>query len=195
MMRTFGSLTAALLLLVAAPALAQTRPTEAPTAPIEKGSSVQIEYTLKDDAGAVLDSNKGGSPLRYTHGTDQMIRGLERQLLGMRAGDEKKVVVPPEDGYGLRNPGAQTEVAKELLPPGSLVVGTRLMARSPSGERRPVMVKEVKETTVVLDLNHPLAGKTLHFDVRVIGVEPPKGPASKDTPAADPTSPGPKPDK
>jgi len=66
-------------------------------------------------------------------------------------------------------------VPKELIPPDSLKVGAELVARSPSGGTRLVRVKEVKEKTVVIDLNHPLAGKTLHFDVKVLGVEPSKG--------------------
>jgi FKBP-type peptidyl-prolyl cis-trans isomerase 2 len=95
-------------------------------------------------------------------------------MIGMRPGEEKKVVVKPEDAYGPVMPNAQTEVPKDAIPKEGLKVGTALMARSGSGEARPVVVKEIKETTVVLDLNHPLAGKTLFFDVKVLGVEPPK---------------------
>jgi FKBP-type peptidyl-prolyl cis-trans isomerase 2 len=93
--------------------------------------------------------------------------------MGMHAGDEKKVVVKPEDAYGPVVPNAQTEVPKDAVPKEGLKVGTALMARSGSGETRPVVVKEIKESTVVLDLNHPLAGKTLFFDVKVLGVQPP----------------------
>jgi FKBP-type peptidyl-prolyl cis-trans isomerase SlyD len=191
-----GLLTVALASLPAVSALAQGQPPAAPNTPaIENGSSVRLEYTLKDDAGTVLDSNKGQEPLSYRQGDEEIIPGLERQLLGMRAGDEKKVVVKPEDGYGAADPDAKTEVAKEVLPPGSVVVGTQLLAQSPSGERRPVTVKEVKDKTVVLDLNHPLAGKTLHFDVKVISVQPPKAPETKDAPASGAPPPGAKPEK
>jgi FKBP-type peptidyl-prolyl cis-trans isomerase SlyD len=102
-----------------------------------------------------------------------MLPGIERQLLGMHSGEEKKLVVTPEEGYGLVDPSAQTEVPRELVPPEAQEVGKRLVARNRSGTPRLVMVKEVKENTVVLDLNHPLAGKTLLFDVKVLGVEPP----------------------
>lgn len=141
---------------------------------IEPGSMVRLEYTLKDEAGKVLDSNKGRDPLTYTHGEQQIVPGLERALTGMRAGDEKQVTVKPEDGYGPLDPAAQTEVPKDLLPPDARTVGAQLVARTGQGEMMLVRVKEVKESTVILDLNHPLAGKTLHFEVKVLGVEPPK---------------------
>jgi FKBP-type peptidyl-prolyl cis-trans isomerase SlyD len=167
-----GKLAAALVLLFAPAATAQTPPART----VENGSNVSIEYTLKDEGGQVLDTNKGKSPLTFTQGQQQIIPGLERELVGMHAGEEKKVVVKPEDGYGPVMPNAQTEVPKDSVPKEGLKVGTPLMARSGSGETRPVVVKEIKENTVVLDLNHPLAGKTLFFDVKVLGVDPP-GPA------------------
>ena len=168
-MRTL-SLTVSLLTLFSAAALAQTLP----AGPIQNGATVSIEYTLKDEGGQVLDSNKGGAPLVFVHGQRQIIPGLERELAGMKTGEERQVVVKPEDAYGEVVPNAQTEVPKEAIPEEGRKVGTPLMARSGSGEARPVVVKEIKETTVVLDLNHPLAGKTLYFDVKVLGVQVPR---------------------
>jgi len=169
------SLAAAAVALLASTAFAQT-PVTTPDKvdAVQNGASVSLEYTLKDEGGQVLDTNKGGDPLVFTQGQQQIIRGLEKELIGMRPGDEKKVVVKPEDGYGPVVPNAQTEVPKDAIPKEGLKVGTALTARSGSGDVRPVVVKEIKETTVVLDLNHPLAGKTLFFDVKVLGVEPPK---------------------
>ena len=166
-MRSLGTLVALLVLLAAAPAGAQ------PKAAIEKGSSVKIEYTLKDDKGAVLDTNAGKDALAFTQGAQQIIPGLDKALLGMKAGDSKKVTVKPEDAYGNVDPKAEAEVPKDALPQGAAVVGTRLLARGQDGQPRPVTVKAVKDSTVVLDLNHPLAGKTLFFDVKVVSVEPP----------------------
>ncbi len=164
-----------LLLSVPIAAVAQA-PSAAPPSPatVEKGSTVKLEYTLKDDAGTVLDSNKGQEPLTFTQGAEQLMPGLEKQIIGMHSGEEKKVVLKPEEAYGPTDPNAQAEVPKGMLPPESLTVGTRLMARNSSGEQRPVTVKEIKEQTVILDLNHPLAGKTLVFELKVLGVEPPK---------------------
>lgn len=170
--------TAGLIALTLALALgvARAQPKEKPVSPaIEDGAKVQLEYTLTDDAGKVLDSNKDRGPLTYTQGGHQIIPGLEKALNGMRAGEAKKVTVKPAEGYGEVDPKAVAEVPKEALPPAALSVGTELVAQSPQGERRLVRVKEVKEKTVVLDLNHPLAGKTLLFDVKVLSVEaPPK---------------------
>lgn len=161
--------------VAAPPAVSPPATPPAAAAAIEEGSTVQLEYTLKDDAGTVLDSNKGQQPLTFTQGEQHLLPRLEKQLVGMHAGEEKKVVLKPDEAYGPMDPSAQTEVPKDLLPPEGLTVGARLMARSSSGEQRPVTVKEIKDTTVVLDLNHPLAGKTLVFEIKVLGVEPPKG--------------------
>ena len=165
--RSLGTLVALLVVLAAVPAWAQ------PKAAIEKGSSVKIEYTLKDYKGAVLDSNSGKDALAFTQGAQQIIPGLDKALLGMKAGDSKKVTVKPEDAYGAVDPKAEAEVPKDALPQGAAVVGTRLLARGQDGQPRPVTVKAVKDTTVLLDLNHPLAGKTLYFEVKVVSVEPP----------------------
>lgn len=154
---------------------AEAEEKEKATSPaIENGAKVQLEYTLKDDGGEVLDSNKGREPLTYTQGQKQIIPGLEQALSGMHAGEEKKVTIKPVDAYGEVNPSAVTEVPKEMLPPDALKVGTQLVAQSQAGDRRIVRIKEVREKTVVIDLNHPLAGKTLFFDVKVLGVEPAK---------------------
>ena len=165
--RFLGTLPGLLMLLAASVAVAQ------PDRVVEKGSSVKIEYTLKDDKGAVLDTNTGKEALAFTQGAQQIIPGLDKALLGMKAGDSKQVMVKPEDGYGSVDPKAETEVPKDVLPQGAAVVGTRLLARGQDGQPRPVTVKAVKDTTVLLDLNHPLAGKTLFFDVTVVSIEPP----------------------
>ena len=171
MNRTAVALTALLLGF----GFAQAQTPEKPMSPaIEEGAMVQLEYTLKDDGGTVLDTNKGRGPFTYTQGQQQIVPGLEKALGGMHAGEEKQVIVKPEDGYGPVDPAAQTEVPTEQLPPDSLKVGAQLVARSPDGGTMLVRIKEVKENTVIIDLNHPLAGKTLHFDVKVLGVEPPK---------------------
>jgi FKBP-type peptidyl-prolyl cis-trans isomerase 2 len=140
---------------------------------IEKGSKVQLEYTLTIDDGRVLDSNKGQEPLTFTQGQQQIIPGLEKALEGMHAGEEKKVTVNAAEAYGEVDPAAVTEVPKERVPAQSLTVGTELVARNANGETRTVRVKEIREKTVIIDLNHPLAGKTLVFDLKVLSVEPP----------------------
>jgi FKBP-type peptidyl-prolyl cis-trans isomerase SlyD len=181
----------AVALLVAAPVLAhaQTSPAGPPGAPVvEKGSTVKLEYTLKDDAGVVVDSNKGHDPLIYTQGSDEMFPELEKEITGMHVGEEKRVVLKPEQAFGLADPKAQAEVPKSMLPPEALNVGAHLMARNQAGEQRPVTVKDIKDQTVILDLNHPLAGKTVVFEIKVLAVDPPKVP---DTPKVEAPTPRP----
>ncbi len=137
---------------------------------IQNGSTVKLEYTLTDEKGKLLDTNKGKEPLVYTQGEGQIIRGLEKALKGLHAGDEKHVVVPPEEAYGPIKP--VIEVSKERIPAQYQRVGAQIMARTQNGPPIPLAVKEIKEKTVVLDGNHPLAGKSLTFDVKVISVEP-----------------------
>lgn len=158
------------LLLIAGAAQAQ-QPEKAPGPAIEDGSTVRIEYTLKDDSGQVLDTNKGREPLTYKQGGQQILPGFENALRGMRAGQEKKVIIKSEEGYGPLDPKAQIEVPKEAIPQGAKV-GTRLQGRNPTGQPQVVRVKEIREKTVVLDTNHPLAGTTLHFDIKIVAVQP-----------------------
>ena len=153
-----------------------TQATNVTTPAIESGSTVQLEYTLKDDAGAVLDSNHGQEPLTYVHGRHQIVPGLEQALGGMHAGDQRSVTVAAKDAYGAADPTAVAEVPKQSIPPDALVPGTWLTAQKQDVGARLVKVKEVREQTVILDLNHPLAGQTLHFDVKILGVAPPAKP-------------------
>jgi FKBP-type peptidyl-prolyl cis-trans isomerase 2 len=170
-MRTLGAILslAALLLTVPAVVPAQDATT---TAAIKEGSRVKIEYTLTDDGGTVLDTNKGEEPFAFTHGAREIVPGLESALVGLKAGDVKKVTVKPEDGYGKLDPKALIEVGRERVPP-DVKVGSELTGRAANGETRAVRVKEIKDKSVVLDLNHPLAGKTLNFDVRILSVDGP----------------------
>jgi FKBP-type peptidyl-prolyl cis-trans isomerase SlyD len=138
---------------------------------IREGSRVALEYTLSDETGSVIESNKGKQPMSYIHGRGQIIPGLEKELSGMKAGEEKKIQVKPEDGYGPVNPEAFQEVPKDKLPPEALKVGTMLMAQGPQGQGIPARVHEIKDMTVIMDFNHPMAGKTLSFDIKVSEVE------------------------
>ena len=148
---------------------AQTRPGGETT--IHQGSVVSFDYTLSDQDGKVLETSQGKQPMTYTHGKGEIIPGLEKELSGMKAGEEKKVQVKPEDGYGPINPQAFQEVPKEKLPPEALKVGTVLMAQGPQGQGIPVRVHEIKDTTVIMDFNHPMAGKTLSFDVKITEIK------------------------
>jgi len=154
---------------------------------IKDGSVVSLQYTLSGDDGKTIESNKGKEPLKYTQGQHQIIPGLEKELTGMKVGGEKRIKVKPEDAYGPIDPKAVQEFPKEKIPPEGQKVGAILTARGPQGQAIPVKVKEVKEKTVVLDMNHPMAGKTLVFDIKVLEVEP--GQSSQPTQPAQPAQP------
>ena len=156
---------------------------------VKDGSVVSLQYTLSAEDGKTIESNKGKDPLKYTHGSRQIIPGLEKELTGMKVGGEKRVKVKPEDGYGPVNPQGFQEFPKEKIPANGLKVGAVLMAQGPQGQAIPVKVKEIKEKTVVLDLNHPLAGKTLLFNVKVLDIEPP--PPAQPAQPAKPSQPAP----
>jgi len=138
---------------------------------VQPGSVVSFDFTLKDEAGKVLDTSEGRAPMSYTHGKGQIIPGLEGELAGMKVGGEKHVTVNPENAYGPVDPRAFQEIEKEKLPPEALKVGTLLTARGPDGQSMPVRVHEIKEKTVIMDFNHPLAGKTLTFDIKVTDIK------------------------
>jgi FKBP-type peptidyl-prolyl cis-trans isomerase SlyD len=138
---------------------------------VTEGKNVSLEYTLTLDDKSVVESNVGKEPLIYTHGTRQIIPGLEKALEGLAVGDTKEVTVAPADGYGEKDPNALQEVQKKLIPPDALVVGTRLQGKTPDGHMVYPRVAEIKGDTVMLDFNHPLAGKTLHFDVKILDIQ------------------------
>lgn len=134
------------------------------------GMVVSMHYTLTDDSGDVLDSSRGGEPFSYLHGHNNIIPGLEKALEGTEAGFKSKVTVAPTEGYGEKNPEAVFEAPREHFPPDmKLEIGARVYADGPNGPITLTVVK-LTETGAVLDANHPLAGKTLHFDVEITTV-------------------------
>ena len=138
-----------------------------PATSVQDGSIASIEYTLMDEAGNVIESNVGKDPLTYIHGAGQIVRGLEKELYGMKVGEQKKIQVKPEDGYGLSDPKAVQEVLREKIPAQAQQVGATLMTKAADGSTIPMRIQEIREKTVIVDFNHPLAGKTLNFDVKV----------------------------
>ena len=159
---------------------------------VKDGMLVSLDYTVKTPDGKLLETSKGSQPLQYIQGKKMMIPGLERELTGMKIGAEKHITVKPEDGYGKLNPNAVQEVPKEKVPPNALKIGAVLVGTDKNGSPMPMTVKEIKEKTVVMDLNHPLAGKTLVFDVKVVDIQPPPTTpptASKPAQPAQPSAP------
>ena len=141
-----------------------------PASSVQQGVLVSIQYTLTDESGKVIESNVGKEPLSYIHGAGQIVRGLEKELAGMKVGEQKKIQVKPEEGYGLPDPNAVQEIRKDKIPGEAQQVGATLMTQAADGRSLPMRIKEIKEKTVVVDFNHPLAGKTLNFDVKVTDI-------------------------
>jgi FKBP-type peptidyl-prolyl cis-trans isomerase SlyD len=138
---------------------------------IAKDRVVELEYRLHLGDGQVIDSSEPGKPLSYLHGRGQIVPGLEGALEGLDIGEAKQVVVAPAQGYGEHDARGLQEVPRTMFPADTqLSPGMRLAAQTDSGEVIPIGIHEVKGQTVIVDLNHPLAGKTLHFDVTVHGV-------------------------
>ncbi len=140
-------------------------------ATISAGKEITIEYTLKLEDKSTLDSNVGAEPFKFVQGEHQIVPGLETALEGLKVGDKKNVQLKPEDGYGAVDPDAFQEIEKARVPPEALVIGTPLEGRDPSGRPIRAKVSEIKESTVVLDMNHPLAGKTLFFEVKILDIQ------------------------
>jgi FKBP-type peptidyl-prolyl cis-trans isomerase SlyD len=139
------------------------------TATVSNDKTISLEYTLKLDNGQVVETNVGEAPLTYTQGAHQIVRGIETAVEGMTVGEAKHVIVTPADGYGVKDLTALHELPKQKVPE-DIKVGMRLRGKDPSGRIVQPIVKEIKDHTVLLDFNHPLAGKTLYVDVKVIDV-------------------------
>jgi FKBP-type peptidyl-prolyl cis-trans isomerase 2 len=135
---------------------------------IEDGKTVEFEYSLSLDDGAVIESNVGAEPVVYVHGGGQILRALEAALIGLAENERKSVKLDPEDAYGVVNPAAYQEVPRDSIPEDLLAVGTPLQARGYDG---PIRVHAIHDDTVVLDFNHPLAGEALNFDIRIVSIE------------------------
>ena len=129
---------------------------------------VAFHYKLTNSEGEQLDSSEGQDPLKYLHGANNIVPGLEKELEGKKAGDALKVEVQPDDGYGHVNPELVQKVprsafedAKEINP------GMQFQAQGPDGQAQLITVKEVTDEEITVDGNHPLAGQVLTFDVTI----------------------------
>lgn len=138
---------------------------------VDAGRKVSIEFTLSADGGKVTESNVGKQPLVYQQGSGQMPPVLEAELVGLAAGASKEVDLTAEQGYGPVRKELFHTVDAASIPEEARSVGSVVIAQSKAGEQRAVRVHEVKGDKIVLDLNHPLAGKQLHFAIKILSVE------------------------
>jgi FKBP-type peptidyl-prolyl cis-trans isomerase SlyD len=139
---------------------------------VDDGQVVSMHYTLHVD-GKVVDSSEGKEPLQFIQGMGHIIHGLEHELYDMKIGEKKDVVVAPKDGYGETDPTAFMDVPRNSFPPNvPLKLGTELELRDQSDYPMFARIEEVNDTNVRLNMNHPLAGKELHFSIQIANLRP-----------------------
>lgn len=135
------------------------------------GDTVRVHYTGKLEDGSVFDSSREREPLEFTIGSGQVIPGFESAVTGMTAGEAKSTTLPPEEAYGPHREELMARVDRDQLPKDlDVEVGQRLQVQQPDGRSLVVSVAEIADSTVTLDANHELAGKTLTFDLELVEV-------------------------
>jgi len=138
---------------------------------IADNNVVTLDYTLTDDQGTVIDSSEGRGDFAYLHGANNIIPGLEKALIGKVVGDELKVHVEPAEGYGEQSDELVQHVPSEMFETEQEIsVGMQFHAEATSGQMVVVTVTAINDDTVTVDGNHPLAGKPLNFDVKVMEI-------------------------
>ena len=139
---------------------------------VSRDTVVAIHYDMRDEAGTVLESSREGPPVVLLHGRGNVVRGLEDALLGREAGEKFEVQVPPDYGYGRRSENwVQRFSKKDIAGPKRLKVGDTVSARTPNGVKI-VSVRKIGGKTVDVDMNHPLAGRTVSYAVEVMELRP-----------------------
>jgi len=137
----------------------------------KKGDTVTVHYTGTLDDGTQFDSSEGKDPITFKLGTGEVIPGFENGIEGMKVGDEKKLDIPAEQAYGPHHAQLVHDVPKDKFPPNvELKKGMLLTLQGPGGQRLMARIEEVGKDSAKLDLNHPLAGKTLHFKIKLVKV-------------------------
>ena len=161
----FATMSLAFLLTVLGPASGDAQET------VADGKRVSLEYTVTFEDKTVFDTNVGKEPLVYIHGSEKRVPFFSKHLTGLKVEETKQFAMPPEDVYGPDDPERIIEVPKDSIPEDRRKVGEKLEGRSPEGRPLYAEILEVKAETVVIDTNHPLAGETLFFDVKILKVE------------------------
>ncbi len=147
---------------------------------VTDGKKVRVHYTLTVEGNIIYSSRKHG-PMEIQVGSRQAIPGFEKAIKGMKVGEKKSFEVSPEEGYGLENPKARQEISRDKLPPDiKPEPGMTLHASDKNNLPMPVKIMEVKKDVVVINLNHPLAGKTLKFEVEIIEILSVQKPVSEE---------------
>ena len=137
----------------------------------KKGDKVKVHYHGKLTSGETFDSSSGREPLEFEVGSGSVIKGFDEGVTGMEVGQKKTINIPVDDAYGPRSEDMLIEFPKDRFPSGAEIEeGMQLMMGNGSGQNIPVVVVGIKEDSVILDANHPLAGEDLIFDIELIEI-------------------------
>lgn len=140
---------------------------------VKSGDKVRVHYHGKLRSGETFDSSQGREPLEFQVGSGQVIKGFDNGVIGMQVGDKKTVEIAVDDAYGQKSEEMIVEFPRNQFPPDlDPQIGMQLMMNNGSGQSFPVSVTEVKEESVILDANHPLAGEDLIFDIELVEIVP-----------------------
>ena len=139
---------------------------------VKNGSKVKVHYTGSFEDGNVFDTSEGKDPLEFEVGSGKLIKGFDTALIGMKEGEEKEVTLKPEEAYGEKHDNLVQEVPKDALK-GQFdpKEGMQLMLKAPDGHQMVATIVKVGDEKLTIDMNHPLAGKTLKFKLKVVNVE------------------------
>lgn len=139
---------------------------------VKAGDTVRIHYTGTLTTGETFDSSQGRDPLEFVVGSGQIIPGLDKAIPGMTIGDKKTVEVPCAEAYGETREEARQAIPRAEIPDHiPTEIGTQLQMQAPTGQVVPVTIVEANEAEIVLDANHPLAGKDLVFAIELVGLD------------------------
>jgi peptidylprolyl isomerase len=140
---------------------------------VETGTYISVQYTGTLGNGEVFDSSQGRQPLEVQMGAGQVIKGFEEQLMGMALNEKKVFTLSAEDAYGPRNANLMHSIPRSEVPPGMDVqVGMVVGLMTPEGNQVPARVVSLDDERMIMDLNHPLAGESLTFEIEVVGISP-----------------------
>ncbi len=139
--------------------------------PIKKGDKIKVEYTGTLEDGTVFDTSEGKQPLEFEAGSGQLIKGFDDAVIGMEKDEEKEIKIEKDQAYGDVNPELLKKIPRDKLPPEQEPKPGMMLAMStPDGKQIPAKIAEVDDKEITIDLNHPLAGKTLIFKIKVVDI-------------------------
>lgn len=138
---------------------------------VKEGDKVRVHYTGTLEDGTVFDSSEGGEPLEFQVGSGQIIEGFESGIMGMEEGEQRKLSVPPEKAYGPRRDDLVGKLPTDQVKDLDLQPGSNVQVQTKQGDVIKAKVVEVADDGVLVDINHPLAGETMNFDVKLVGLD------------------------